>query len=64
MNLTAFFGSAFFVSLFIHFVIVQPAWVMIAWSIFTGAGFVFSIVTTSRKGNKVAGKTSYNSASR
>lgn len=51
MNLTAFFGAAFFSSLFIHCVVVQPAWAMIGWSAFTGIDFVFSIITASRKKN-------------
>jgi len=60
MNFIGFFAAAFFSSFLIHFVVVQPAWGLIAWSGFTGIGFVVEIFRASRKKIKEAGKTSYN----
>lgn len=60
LNAGVVFRRKYRLSLFFHMVTIQPAWGLIAWTAFTGAGFVFSIVAASRKKIKEADKTPYN----
>lgn len=50
IDFIAFFGGAFFSSLFIHFKVAQPAWPLIVYSCITGILFIVLIIREVKKG--------------
>lgn len=55
MYFIIFFRTAFLTSLLFHFVVVQPEWVLIAWTFFTGLGF-YSSWKTYKENEEIDGK--------